>query len=136
MAKLPKSDPRPQNPILVRLEREAKQSKAYRASPKLEKNLATRAGGYRTAGSGSKKEKGDVRVKSVMRIEHKGTQAASFRVTKEMLNKIELAGRGCDEIPIFVVDFLDERGNSTGQEIACIPFQDLLDLINDTETKK
>lgn len=121
---------RHQNPILARLEREAKQSKAYRASPKLEKKLAERTRGYRTAGSGNKKEKGDVRVRGVTRIEHKATQHASFRVTKEMLDKIENAARGCDEVPILVVDFLNERGETEQREIAVLPFQDLLDLIN------
>ena len=132
------SDERPsraQNPILARLARDQKQSKAYRASPKLEKNLAKRTKGYRTAGSGNKKEKGDVRVRGIARIEHKATQHASFRVTKEMLDKIENAGRGCDEIPILVVDFLNERGETEQREIAVLPFKDLLDLINDTEAK-
>jgi hypothetical protein len=114
----------------VKLAHQGKQSKAYHASAGLEKDLAKRAGGYRTAGSGNKKEKGDVRVKGVTRMEHKGTQHDSFRVTKKMLEKLELAGRGCDELPIFVVDFLNERGASTGQEIACIPLKDLMDLIH------
>ena len=134
MARPPKSGPRPQNPILDRLERQSKQSKAYHASPKLEKGLAKRLNGYRTSGSGNKKEKGDVRVKGITRVEHKATQAASFRVTKEMLDKIENAGRGCDEVPVLVVDFLDERGNSQKREIAVLPFQDLLDLLDDGST--
>lgn len=120
-----------QNPILDRLARKNTQSKAYRASPKLEAKLAKRAKGYTTSGSGNKKEKGDVRVRGVTRMEHKATQNKSFSVTRAMLEKLELAGRGCDEIPIFVVDFLDERGRSNGQEIACIPMQDLMDLLDD-----
>lgn len=131
MAKLPKSGPRPQNPLLEKLADKARQSKAYHASAGLEKGLAKRVTGYRTAGSGNKKEKGDVRVKGITRMEHKGTQHDSFRVTKKMLQKLELAGRGCDEVPIFVVDFLDERGATQGNEIACIPLKDLLDLINE-----
>lgn len=122
--------PRPQNPALARLERNAKQSKAYHASPKLEKKMAKRVGGYRTAGSGSKREKGDVRVRGVTRIEHKATSKQSFRVTLEILEKIELAARGCDEIPILVIDFLDDRGRSVQKEIAVLPFSDLMDLLN------
>ena len=125
---------RHQQPILARLEREQKQSKAYRASAGLEKNLAKRTKGYRTAGSGNKKEKGDVRVRGIARIEHKATGNQSFRVTTEMLEKIELAARGCDEIPVMVIDFLDDRGRSFQKEIAVLPFKDLLDLINDKET--
>lgn len=132
----PERPSRSQNPILARLERDGKQSKAYRASPKLEKKLAKRTKGYRTAGSGNKKEKGDVRVRGVARIEHKATQASSFRVTKDMLDKIENAGRGCDEIPILVVDFLNERGETEQREIAVLPFRDLLDLINESAPEK
>jgi len=138
MAKMPKA-PRPQNPLLVRLEHEQKQSKAYRASSGLEKKLAKKVGGYRTAGSGNKLTKGDVRKNGVMRLEHKGTCADSFRVTYSMLEKIELAARGCDELPILVVEFLDERGRSRNMQVAILPFQDLIDLVdqaNDSETKK
>lgn len=121
---------RSHNPILDRLERDGKQSKAYRASAGLEKKLAKRTGGYRTSGSGNKNEKGDVRVRGVARIEHKATQHASFRVTKEMLNKIELAARGCDELPIMVIDFLNARGDSDGNEVAVLPLKDLMDLLD------
>ena len=122
---------RPQNPILDRLERKGKQSKAYHASPKLEKKLAAKVGGYRTAGSGNKREKGDVRKRGIARIEHKATQAGSFRVTAEMLEKLELAARGCDEMPIMVVEFLDDRGRSFQRELAILPLSDLLELIDD-----
>lgn len=128
---------RPQNPLMDRLEHRGKQSKAYHASSGLEKKLAKAVGGYRTSGSGNKREKGDVRLRGVVRIEHKATQNKSFSVTREMLQKIELAARGCDEIPILVVEFLDERGHSTGIKVALTPFQDILDLLdlsNDKET--
>ncbi len=122
--------PRAQNPLLDRVEQRGKQSKAYHASKKLEKAIAHKVGGRRTAGSGNKLEKGDVRLNGVLRIEHKATQKKSFSVTRDMLEKIELAARGCDEIPILVIEFLDERGNSTGTKVACVPFQDVLDLID------
>lgn len=130
---MPKKErgPRPSNPVLARLEKQGKQSKAYHASPKLEKGIAERVKGRRTTGSGNKFEKGDVRAYGVTRIEHKATQHKSFRVTVEMLEKLEYAGRGCDEIPILVVDFLNERGKTMGHEIAVVPLQDLLDLIDD-----
>lgn len=126
--------PRSQNPILDRLEQKGKQSKAYHASSGLEKKLAKKVGGYRTSGSGNKLEKGDVRLRGVMRLEHKATQNKSFSVTREMLEKIELAARGCDEIPILVVEFLDERGASTGIQVAITPLRDILDLIDDGNT--
>lgn len=123
---------RPQNPLVAKVQQQGKQSKAYHASPKLEKKLAKKVGGFRTVGSGNKREKGDVRKHGVARIEHKATQAASFRVTLEMLEKIELAARGCDEIPIMVIDFLDDRGRSVQKEIAVLPFSDLAELIDGT----
>ena len=131
----PPSKPRPQSPLLSRLERDGRQGRAYHASKGLEAGLAAKVGGRRTAGSGNKHEKGDVRKYGVMRIEHKGTVKQSFRVTKEQLEKIELAGRACDEIPIFTVDFLDELGKSHGNEVAVLPLKDLLDLV-DAATEK
>mgnify|MGYP006275095065 CR=1 FL=1 len=119
------------SPLQRRLERKAKQSKGYHASKPLEKKMAKRVKGYRTSGSGNKFENGDVRKRGIARIEHKATQAKSFRVTVKDLEKLELAARGCDEVPIFVVDFLDARGKSTGREMAVVPLQDILDLIDD-----
>lgn len=126
--------PRPQNPILDRLERKRKQSVAYHASAKLEQSLAKSVKGHRTAGSGNKTTKGDVRKNGVCRIEHKATAKGSFRVTIEMLEKIELAARGCDEIPIIIVDFLDDRGRTFQKEIAILPWSDLKDLLDATTT--
>jgi len=124
-----------QNPALARIEKRSSQSETYHASPGLEKTLAKKAGGYRTAGSGNKHEKGDVRVRGVTRIEHKATKHDSFRVTKEMLDKIELAGRGCDEVPILVVEFVDEQGKPCREPIAVLPLQDILDLLDEGTTK-
>ena len=118
------------SPLERRLDRKAAQSKAYHASSKLERKMALRVNGRTTSGSGNKFEKGDVRRVGVLRLEHKATQAKSFRVTLKDLEKLELAARGCDEIPIFTVDFLDERGNSQCRELAVVPLQDILDLIN------
>lgn len=126
--------PRPQNPLLDRIEHLGKQSKAYHASKGLEQNIAKAVGGRRTAGSGNKTTKGDIRKNGVCRIEHKATAKGSFRVTIEMLEKIELAARGCDEIPIIVVDFLDDRGRTFQKEIAILPWSDLKDLLDDKET--
>jgi hypothetical protein len=52
-----------------------------------------------------------------------------------MLDKIELAGIGCDETPVMVIDFLDERGKSVGREIAVLPFKMLEDLIDERTAK-
>lgn len=117
------------NPIIRRLARDAvKPGPAYRASKGLEKKVAAKFGGHRTAGSGNKKEKGDVRVKNVARIEHKATKHDSFRVTKEMIDTIELAARGCDEMPIIIVELVDPKGKPT-HSIACIRVDDLEELL-------
>lgn len=128
-----KYGPRDTNPLLARLDHKAKQSKAYHASPKLERKLAKTVGGHRTSGSGNKREKGDVRKRGVMRIEHKATQHDSFRVTKTMLQKIELAATGCDEVPMLTIEFLDKRGDSEGA-IACLRLEDALRLLNNETT--
>jgi hypothetical protein len=125
--------PRPsefQNPMLARLDRDKNKSNAYVASPKLEKKLAAKVGGYRTNGSGNKLEKGDVRLRGKLRLEHKATSAASFRVTVEMFEKLELAARGCDEIPALVVEFLNDHGRTFQTTMAIIPLSDLMDLLN------
>lgn len=130
---MPKKErpPRVQNPILRRLAQDSKQSPAYHASAGLERKLAGRVNGRRTSGSGNQWQKGDVVKKGVARFEHKATSKQSFRVTTDMLEKLELAARGSDEIPILVVDFLDSRGKTHQREIAVLPLKDLLDLIDD-----
>jgi hypothetical protein len=107
-----------------------KQSVAYRKSPSLEKKLAKRAGGYVTVGSGNKNEKGDVRKRGIARLEHKATQKKSFSITRDMLDKITNAAIGHDEVPAVIVEFLDDKGSTT-YEVAVIPTQDLLDLLDD-----
>lgn len=82
-----------------------------------ERELAKRAGGRQVRGSGCGREKGDVRVSKFVRIEAKTTQHDSFRVTREMLSKIEDAALPCGEIPILVV----EMNGEPRQECAVIP---------------
>jgi hypothetical protein len=125
--------PRPTNPALARLERVGKQSTAYHQSAKLEKQTAAKFKGYRTAGSGNKREKGDVRVNGIARLEHKATCRKSFSVTRDMIDKISNAGVGCDEVPAVIVEFLDDQGKPT-HAIACIPLDALQELINNASS--
>lgn len=76
--------------------------------------------GRRTAGSGSKMEKGDVRIPGVMRIEAKTTKHKSFSVTLEMIEKIEDAALPATEIPAIVVEFNDGNGRKL-KEVAIVP---------------
>lgn len=76
--------------------------------------------GRRTAGSGSKMEKGDVRIRGVMRIEAKTTKHKSFSVTLEMIEKIEDAALPATEIPAIVIEFNDGKGRKL-KEVAVVP---------------
>ncbi|QXN71135.1 holliday junction resolvase [Rhodobacter phage RcDurkin] len=124
--------PREANPLLARLGKQINdietKAPAYRASRGLEKKLAIRVGGKVTPGSGNKTTKGDVRKTGIARLEHKATCHASFRVTREMIDKIEGAAVGCGEIPAIVVELLDAEGKPS-LAIACIPLSALEELI-------
>jgi hypothetical protein len=117
------------NPFLDRAKKDGKTSVAYRHAPKQEKSLAKRFGGIKTPASGAKVKKGDVQVKDLVRIEAKTTSADSFRVTKEMLRKIQNAGLGSSELPVMVIEFLGPRGKSEG-ELAVLSITDLEMLIH------
>ena len=93
---------------------------SHRRSEKQEKELAKRSGGQRVPGSGSGYQKGDVRVKGVVRIEAKTTKNDSFRVTRTMVNKITEAGMLHNELPVILVEFIDECGRPE-QEVLVMP---------------
>ena len=100
---------------------------SYRRSKVQEKELAVRIGGRTTIASGSKYEKGDVRLRRVVRIEAKTTKHKSFSVTLDMIAKIEDAALACDELPVIVIEFNDNRGGKV-KEIAVVPVYVLDDL--------
>lgn len=101
---------------------------SYRRSRKQEKELATRLGGSKTLASGSKGEKGDVRVRGVLRIEAKTTKHKSFSVTLDMIRQIEDAALASDEIPCIVIEFNDGAGKRV-KEVAVVPTYVLDDLV-------
>lgn len=118
----------PGNSYLARAERTKNLSKSHRRAPKMEKEVAKRTGGRLVAGSGCGAVKGDVRIKGVARIECKTTKNKSFSVTMEMLEKIEAAGAEGGELPILVIEFIDERGRKI-KEVAVCPTYVLDSLI-------
>jgi len=122
------SDEESDNPYLRRLAQQGKQSKGYHRAPKQEKQLAARFGGHPTPQSGAGWRKGDVRAKGSSRIEAKCTQAKSFSVTREMVQKIESAAIGNDEIPFIVIEFLD-AGGKPDMEVAVLPVWALKQLL-------
>lgn len=93
---------------------------SHKRAKKQERELAARVGGRLTPASGAKAEKGDVRVKGVLRIEAKTTKNKSFSVTLDMIRKIEEAALGCGEMPALVIEFIDERGRPI-KEVAVVP---------------
>lgn len=100
-------------------DRGVKTDSHFRA-PRQEKQLAQRLGARTVKGSGVGAEKGDVRLKGVLRIEAKCTKNKSFSVTREMVEKIENAALGAGEVPAIVIEFLDEKGNPV-HELAVVP---------------
>lgn len=86
---------------------------AHRRSPKQEKEAAKRLGGKVVIGSGSGKwEKGDVRIKDVLRLEAKTTTKKSFTITREMVRKIMDAALSSakGEVPCMEIEFLSSSG--------------------------
>lgn len=100
---------------------------SYRRSSKQEKEIAAKLGGRRTPGSGSKDEKGDVRLKGVVRIEAKTTKNRSFSVTLDMIAQIEEAALSTGEMPVIAIEFNDGRGKKV-KEVAVVPMY-VLDLL-------
>jgi Holliday junction resolvase len=124
----------PKNPFLDRAEKTRNLSNSHRRSPRqeqaFEKSLstATRAA-RRTAASGSRDVKGDLRIKGVARIEAKTTAKQSFSLTREMVGKIEAAAAGAGEMPVIVIEFTDGYGKVL-QEVAVMPMYALQTLID------
>lgn len=101
-------------------------------SAKQEKERAKKVSGYVTAGSGNKREKGDVRKRGVMRIECKTTTKASFSVTQDMLNKIYDAALPCNEVPVIEIEFINDQGKIL-RSVAVVPtyiIQEILEIKN------
>lgn len=76
-----------------------------------EKAAAKRMSAKQTKGSGSSYEKGDVRLKGLLRLEAKTTKNRSFSVTTEMLDKVEQACMGADEVPVIEVELDNASGH-------------------------
>lgn len=104
------------------LNRDKGKSAGYIRSSKQEKSLATRLNkGELVRRSGAGAEKGDVKVKGIVRIECKTTEKKSFSVTREMIRKIEEATLANGEkVGAIVVEFIDEKGNPL-DEVAIVP---------------
>ena len=105
-------------------------SPAHQRSPHQERDAAKRLGGRVVKGSGSGPEKGDVRVKGVLRLEAKCTSKNSFSVTREMVRKIEEAALGAGEVPAIEIEFLDADG-AVDARLLILPSYALDRLLNE-----
>lgn len=66
-------------------------------------------GGRAVRGSGSGREKGDVRRVGVFRLENKTTQRRSFSVTRDLIEKVEASvPAGSSEIPFMEIRVDDQ----------------------------
>lgn len=107
---------------------------SHHRARKQEKELAVKIGGRVTAGSGNLDVKGDIRVKSIARIECKTTKHKSFPVTLEMVRKIQTAALGAGEVPAMVVEFIDAKGKPINS-VAVVPIWALETLIANSANK-
>ncbi len=83
---------------------------AHNRAPVQEREIANRIGGKVTKASGAQMEKGDARIKGLLRVEAKSTSNKSFSVTREMIEKIEAAALGAGEVPYIEIELLGPDG--------------------------
>lgn len=81
-------------------------SPSHQRAKKQEQEAAERFGGRVSKASGAAYQKADVRTYGVVRVEAKTTKHASFRVTVEMIEKLEADAFGADEIPLLEVELM------------------------------
>lgn len=117
------------NKFLEREARRANLTGSHRRAPKQERELVQRLGGRRTSASGAKDEKGDVRIKKVVRIEAKTTKNKSYSLTLETIGKIEEAAVASGEMPVIVIEFNDGFGRKIN-ELAVMPMYALETLLS------
>lgn len=117
--------------MTLRQPKRKRKSDAASRSPKQEAKIARTLGGRVTKASGAGSfEKGDVRINGVARIEAKTTNAASFRVTGDMIDKIEGQAMQGGEVPVIVIEI--EAGQ---RSVAIMPMWALESLISDASEK-
>lgn len=84
---------------------------AHRHAVKQEEKIAESIGAKQVKGSGCGDERGDSRIRKVVRVENKcTTHKKSFSITRKMAQKIEDAALPCGEMPIIEFEFINERG--------------------------
>jgi len=78
---------------------------------KQESETAERIGGAVTHNSGAGAfEKGDIRIKGLVRVEAKTTKRASYSITRELIDKIEGHALQAGEIPAALIEVSNDDG--------------------------
>lgn len=108
--------------------------KALRANKRLsqrqEVDIAEELGWRTQPGSGNQRgAKGDVRGKNIGRVEAKFTQAASFALKYDELQKIAGECTGFEK-PVFVIDFLEPGTRKLRDRYAVFQFDDIKELLH------
>lgn len=96
-----------------------KMSPSHVRSPIQESEIATKLKGEVTRGSGCGFEKGDIRVKGIMRVEAKTTKNKSYSLKRSTFEGLEDSIVGSNEIPAMIIEFNNEGKPS--KELAIVP---------------
>jgi len=83
---------------------------AQRHAVRQEERVAKDIGGKLIKGSGCGTTRGDSRKDKIIRIENKATTKKSFRLTTEIVEKIENAALAAGEIPAIQIEFINLKG--------------------------
>jgi hypothetical protein len=108
-------------------------SPAYLRSQEQEESLASDFGGRTTIASGSKHEKGDFRVKKLIRGEAKNTGRSNFVVTRKMIESLELESFGHGEVPVIIARLNGTKEYPQDKEIAALPVWALQELVREIQ---
>jgi len=83
-----------------------------------EASIAARLGAQQVKGSGAGDCKGDVQIEGIVRLEAKTTQHKSFRVTREIIETIEMQALSVGELPVLEIE-IDNQNDPVS--VAVIP---------------
>lgn len=109
-------------------------TKSHARAPGQEKRSAARLGGQQTKASGAGKfEKGDVRVRGLLRLDAKTTKHASFRVTAEMIAELEQSAAQAGEVPVFEIEVDNEGSPRSCYVIPTWALDDIVQLVAQKE---
>lgn len=111
-------------------------TKSHARAPAQEKRAAARLGGQQTKASGAGKfEKGDVRVRGLLRLDAKTTKHASFRVTADMIEALEASAAQSGEVPVFEIEIDNEGSPRSCYVIPRWALDDIVQLVAQKDTE-